>query len=70
MTTPAISSRRIIRLPEVQRLVGLGKTKIYAEMKSGAFPRAVKLGRMSGWVESEIDDWIGAQMSARTDGKP
>lgn len=36
----------------------MGKTKIYEQIKAGAFPACIKNGRKSVWVASEIDDWI------------
>lgn len=55
--------QRFIRFPELQKMVGLGRTKIYDKIKAGTFPRPVKLGRASTWVESEIQAWIQQQIS-------
>jgi len=63
-------NERLIRLPQVQKMVGLGKTVIYGKIKDGAFPRQVKLGRISGWVESEIQDWIRQQIQCRSITQP
>ena len=61
-------SEKIIRLPKVKEMVGLGTTAIYEKMKHGDFPKQIKLGRLSGWVESEIQDWISRQIrQSRTD---
>lgn len=57
-------SQRLIRLPEVKGMVGLGTTAIYDKIKKGEFPKQVKLGRLSGWVESEVQAWIGQQIQA------
>lgn len=61
---------RIIRLPEVKALVGLGTTAIYERMKKGEFPKQIKLGRLSGWVESEIQAWIARQIQASRPEQP
>lgn len=58
---------KIIRLPQVKTMVGLGTTAIYTKMKKGEFPKQVKLGRASGWVESEIQGWLKKQMDSRTE---
>ncbi|MNY81175.1 Prophage CP4-57 regulatory protein (AlpA) [compost metagenome] len=42
----------------VKARVGMGKTKIYAAMRAGAFPKHIKNGRTSVWVESEVDAWV------------
>ena len=57
-------SQRLIRLPQVKAMVGLGTTAIYDKIKKGEFPRQIKLGRLSGWVESEVQDWISQQILA------
>jgi prophage regulatory protein len=57
-------NQRIIRLPQVRDLVGLGKSAIYGKIKAGDFPKPVKLGRVSGWVESEVQAWINSQIMA------
>jgi len=55
---------RIIRLPEVVSQVGLKKSTIYDMIKRGTFPKQIKLGRMSGWSEREIQEWIETQKAA------
>ena len=57
-------SQRLIRLPEVRAMVGLGTTSIYDKIKKGEFPKQVKLGRLSGWVEAEVEGWISQQIQA------
>ncbi len=49
---------KIIRLPVVLDRVGLKRTAVYDRIKGGEFPKPIKLGRVSGWVEAEIQDWI------------
>jgi len=49
----------ILRMPEVKRLTGLGRTSIYQMMADGKFPRAVSLGsRAVGWVVRDIRAWL------------
>lgn len=57
-------NEKIIRLPKVKEMVGLGTTSIYDKMKRGEFPKQIKLGRLSGWVESEIQAWITQRITA------
>ena len=56
---------RVLRLPEVLNRVGLRKTAIYKLIRAGAFPRPMKLGRVSGWLEHEIEAWIQARAAER-----
>jgi prophage regulatory protein len=55
----------LLRLPEVSKRVSLGRTKIYDLIKLGRFPRPVKAGGASAWVDMEITQWIQSLMSAR-----
>lgn len=54
---------KIIRLSDVQTKTGLRKSAIYQKIANNEFPRQIKLGiRSSGWVESEIDQWIAERI--------
>ncbi|CUJ43254.1 MAG: AlpA family phage regulatory protein [Achromobacter sp.] len=57
----------LLPLKVVQSRVGMGKTKIYEQIKIGEFPAHIKNGRTSVWIESEIDEWI-SQTITRTRG--
>lgn len=55
--------RRILRLPEVKRRTGYGRTSIYALMKEGKFPQSRKIGtRAIGWDSQEVQDWIDKKL--------
>ena len=54
---------RLIRLPEVQHRVGLGRSTIYRWMAEGKFPKPVQLGGYAvAWVEDEIEQWVAAKL--------
>jgi prophage regulatory protein len=53
---------RLLRLPEVQKLTGLGRTFIYQATAN----KTVKLGRASAWPESEVLAWVEARKAERT----
>lgn len=62
--------RRLVRLPEVMKMTGIGKTAIYGRIKEHTFPEPVKLGRASTWVEAEVQQWVDEQVAAsREDDK-
>lgn len=61
---------RLIRLPEVLERVSLKKTAVYKMMAEDQFPRPVKLGQASAWVEQEVNDWISARLSERPASRP
>jgi prophage regulatory protein len=57
---------RILRLPDVIERVGLKRASIYLHIAHGNFPKQITLGeRAVGWIESEIDAWLAARISAR-----
>ncbi|KWS53736.1 MULTISPECIES: helix-turn-helix transcriptional regulator [Pseudomonas syringae group] len=55
----------LIKLPEVCRQAGFGKSTIYELIAAGAFPTPTKLGRYSRWSQQEVQGWIDFQKSAR-----
>lgn len=60
----------ILRLPKVQSRTGLPRSTIYLRISQGTFPLPISLGARSvGWIESEIEDWIGRRIaqSRKTD---
>ena len=61
--TEARRVTRLIRLPEVQHRVGLGRSTIYRWMAEGKFPRPVQLGGYSvAWQELEVEEWIAEKL--------
>lgn len=52
------SKERLIRIKEVLGTIGLGKTTLYALMKDGDFPSPRRVGKLSLWVESEVQAWV------------
>jgi prophage regulatory protein len=58
----------ILRLNDVTKKVGLGKTSLYTLIKDNDFPLQVRLSaKASGWLEHEIDEWIATRARSRTD---
>ena len=56
-TSPAspLSDNRLLRRPEVEALVGLKTSALYANMKNGLFPRPVKIGKRGvAWRSADI----------------
>jgi prophage regulatory protein len=59
MSPADIPQDRLIKLEEVKRRVGLGKSMIYQLIKAGRFPAPYKLSPFtSRWSESEVTRWI------------
>lgn len=54
----------LIRRKEVERLTALSRSRIYALMRTGDFPKNVSLGAMSvAWLETEIHEWIAQRIA-------
>ena len=50
---------RIYRRPDVEQLVGLSRSTLYAMMADGTFPKPVRLGKRAvGWRERDLRDWL------------
>ena len=50
---------RLLKLDEVKRRVGLGKSMIYCLIQEGRFPAAYKISPLaSRWSDREIVAWI------------
>jgi prophage regulatory protein len=57
---------RILRLPQVLDVTGLGKTKIYELQAAGHFPMRLQITRHSvGWIEREVQAWLAQRVAAR-----
>ncbi|MBN3794584.1 AlpA family phage regulatory protein [Burkholderia sp. Ac-20392] len=58
------TNERLLRLPSVIGMVGLGKTTIYDMMKEGSFPKPRRVRNLSLWAETEVQAWIRSITSA------
>jgi prophage regulatory protein len=62
----AAASLRILRLPQVRAVTGLGRSMIYQMEAEGRFPPRVSIGaRAVGWVGSELQDWLRRRIEMR-----
>lgn len=61
-TAPIVVKDRLLRLHDVEKLVGCGKSTVYGLMAAGKFPKNIKITRrLSCWKESDIQSWINEQ---------
>lgn len=65
-TVNSLGEARLIRFPEVQERVSMGRTAVYELIKAGKLPRPVKVGAASAWIDVEITRWI-EQLAAKRD---
>lgn len=62
-------STTLLSFADVSARVGLGRTRIYAGIAANTFPKPVKVGTRSLWVEAEIDQWIADRIAERDVGE-
>ncbi len=56
---------KLYRRREVEAVTGLSRSAIYDGMKSGTFPRPVKITEKAvAWPESFIEKWLASRPSA------
>ena len=70
MTDSIRQELSILRRKQVEARTGLSRSTIYERIKAGTFPGQVALGpRAVGWLESDINAWIGAQVDRSRAGR-
>jgi len=60
-----MTERTLIKLAEVQKRTALCRSSIYAKVAAGTFPKPVKQGASSVWVDTEVQAWIDALIDTR-----
>jgi prophage regulatory protein len=65
---------RLIKIDEVCKIIGLGKSAVYEYAAQGKFPRPIKLGTSQRgavrWVLSEVLDFVDKLVSERVPVTP
>ena len=60
----------LLALPTLTSYLQISRSQIYQLMQGGKFPRPLKLGRSSRWLNQDIQDWIEYQASIRSPMQP
>ncbi|EKK3982101.1 AlpA family transcriptional regulator [Cronobacter sakazakii] len=55
---------QLVDMRFITKLTGLTDKWFYKLIKDGAFPKPVKLGRSSRWLQSEVEAWLQARIDA------
>ncbi|HDR2693650.1 helix-turn-helix transcriptional regulator [Enterobacter pseudoroggenkampii] len=59
MTTPAsLLNDKFVDMYFITQLTGLTDKWFYKLISLGEFPKPIKLGRSSRWLESEVEAWL------------
>ena len=63
-------TERILRLRDVIAHTGLSRSTIYNYIARNEFPKPRRLGaRTTGWIKSEVQDWILSRNPCGSDSK-
>ncbi|KJN35865.1 Rha family transcriptional regulator [Klebsiella aerogenes] len=49
---------QLVDMRFITKLTGLTDKWFYKLIKDGLFPKPIKLGRCSRWLQSEVEDWL------------
>ena len=61
-----MSNSKVLKVKEVAEEINVSVPQVYKLVSLGRFPKPIKLGeRGSGWLTSEIDDWLQSRVDAR-----
>jgi len=52
----------LLSLDRVRQMTGMGTTFIYGEIKAGRFPRSIRIGRRTLWIQSVVQGWVRQQI--------
>lgn len=56
----------LMRLDDVMKATGLGRSSIYKQISLGQFPRQVSIGgRAVAWVSDEVGSWVADRINQR-----
>ncbi|MGI8465885.1 helix-turn-helix transcriptional regulator [Pectobacterium punjabense] len=55
---PSLLEDQFVDMAFITKLTGLTDKWFYKLIKNGLFPKPIKLGRSSRWLQSEVDIWL------------
>jgi prophage regulatory protein len=62
-SSSSVGQSRVLRLKEVCRVTGLGRSFIYQLQAQGQFPHSIRLGvRAVGWLEKDVQHWVDGRV--------
>ncbi|WP_231828373.1 helix-turn-helix transcriptional regulator [Pseudocitrobacter corydidari] len=57
-TDVPVLNDQFVDMKFITRLTGLTDKWFYKLIQDGAFPKPIKLGRSSRWLQSEVEAWL------------
>ena len=62
---------KLIRLPEVLRRTGFGRSHIYNLINRGEFPKQIQISSGAvAWLESEFETWMDKKIQESRNNTP
>ncbi|HCM62864.1 MAG TPA: Rha family transcriptional regulator [Morganella sp. (in: Bacteria)] len=58
ITTPSLLSDQFVDMKFITGLTRLSDKWFYKLIQDGLFPKPIKLGRSSRWLQSEVEQWL------------
>lgn len=62
-TKPSLLEDQFIDMVFITKLLKMTDKWVYKLIKDGMFPKPIKLGRSSRWLQSEIESWLQERIS-------
>lgn len=63
-TEKLLTEDKLVDITFVTTLTGLTDKWFYKLIKDGAFPKPIKLGRSSRWLQSEVEIWLKERIAS------
>ncbi|MEX0499836.1 helix-turn-helix transcriptional regulator [Raoultella terrigena] len=60
---PSLFEDQFVDMAFITSLTGLTDKWFYKLIKDGVFPKPIKLGRSSRWLQSEVEIWLQERIS-------
>ncbi|CNH31477.1 helix-turn-helix transcriptional regulator [Yersinia enterocolitica] len=57
-THPSLLEDQFVDMVFITNLTGLTDKWFYKLIKDGVFPKPIKMGRSSRWLQSEVEAWL------------
>ncbi|HHQ6552139.1 TPA: helix-turn-helix transcriptional regulator [Serratia fonticola] len=57
-TPDSLLNDKMVDMAFITSFTGLTDKWFYKQIKDGAFPKPIKLGRSSRWMQSEVEAWV------------
>ncbi|WBM53532.1 AlpA family phage regulatory protein [Citrobacter freundii] len=58
ITETLLTEDKLVDMLFITTLTGLTDKWFYKLIKDGEFPKPIKLGRSSRWLQSEVENWL------------